>query len=235
MFKALILDTSFFVTDVAISVVTVVFRTYLVDQSMDHLSATLKRGGVKDLLAFFPPNKREGKHLEEHFKKEGLPQVADWWAKKQYAVVKEGIVKDLSEMLENDATPEQVNLLFFCGGMYRSCLVQVTTSIKSRQEESPIPESELIQCIWSGLMNSVDWNARPDQIEGLALREVTVCLNHLHKETSALLILIFRRNLRRFWSHFARAEKLRSLLLTLYRCIVMKILRLSKLSLRFSR
>ncbi|KAF8973283.1 hypothetical protein BDZ97DRAFT_1912836 [Flammula alnicola] len=121
--------------DVAINVVTIVFRTYLVDQSMDHLSATLKRGGIKDLLAFFPPNKREGKYLEEHFRKEGLPQVADWWAKKQYAVV--------------------------------------IAAIKSRQEESPIPESELIQCIWQGLMGSVDWSARPDQIEGLALREVT--------------------------------------------------------------
>ncbi|KAF5322456.1 hypothetical protein D9619_001797 [Psilocybe cf. subviscida] len=142
--------------DVSITVLTIVFRTYLVDQSMDHLSATLKRGGIKDLLAFFPPNRREGKHLEEHFKKEGLSQVADWWAKKQYAVVKEGIISDLSEMLENDAPAEQV-----------------VTSIKARQDESPIPEIELIQCIWSGLMGSVDWSARPDQIEGLALREVT--------------------------------------------------------------
>ncbi|KDR75907.1 hypothetical protein GALMADRAFT_248685 [Galerina marginata CBS 339.88] len=142
--------------DVAISVVTIVFRAYLVDQAMDHLSATLKRGGVKDLLAFFPPNKRDGKHLEEHFKKEGLTQVAEWWAKKQYAVVKESVIKDLSEMQEREDTPEQV-----------------IAAIKSRQEESPIPEAELIQCIWQGLLGSVDWSARPDQIEGLALREVT--------------------------------------------------------------
>lgn len=142
--------------DVAVSVVTIIFRSYLVDQSMDHLSATLKRGGIKDLLAFFPPNKREGKYLEEHFRKEGLPQVADWWAKKQYAVVKEGIIKDLSEMLEGEDTTEQV-----------------IAAIRTRQEESSIPESELILCIWQGLMGSVDWSARPDQIEGLALREVT--------------------------------------------------------------
>ncbi|KAH9485402.1 Basic leucine zipper and W2 domain-containing protein 2 [Psilocybe cubensis] len=142
--------------DVAINVLTVIFRAYLVDQSMDHLSAALKRGGIKDLLAFFPPNKREGKFLEEHFKKENLPQVAEWWAKKQYAVVKEGIIKDLSDMQDQQDTPEQV-----------------IAAIKSRQEESPIPEAELIQCIWQGLLGSVDWSARPDQIEGLALREVT--------------------------------------------------------------
>lgn len=88
--------------------ITLIFRAYLIDQSMDHLSSALKRGGIKDLLAFFPPNKREGKILEEHFRKEGLPQVADWWAKKQYAVVKEGIAKDLQELCERDETPEQV-------------------------------------------------------------------------------------------------------------------------------
>jgi len=142
--------------DVSISVLTIVFRSYMADQAMDHLSATLKRGGIKDLLAFFPPNKREGKYLEEHFRKENLPQVADWWAKKQYAVVKEGIIKDLSEMIEHDESTEHI-----------------IASIKLRQEESPIPESELVQCIWSGLMLNVDWSARPDQIEGLALREVT--------------------------------------------------------------
>ncbi|KAF8200823.1 armadillo-type protein [Pholiota molesta] len=116
----------------------------------------LKKGGVKDLLAFFPPNKREVKHLEEHFRKAGLPQVADWWAKKQYAVVKESIIKELTDALEREESPEQV-----------------ISAIKARQEESPIPEPELVQCIWQGLMGSVDWSARPDQIEGLALREVT--------------------------------------------------------------
>ncbi|KAF8906547.1 hypothetical protein CPB84DRAFT_1813797 [Gymnopilus junonius] len=142
--------------DVAINVLTLILRAYLVDQSMDHLSAALKRGGIKDLLAFFPPNKREGKYLEEHFKKEGLSQVAEWWAKKQYAVVKETIIKELSEMQEREDTPEQVIAV-----------------IKSRNDESPIPDTELVQCIWQGLMNSVDWSARPDQIEGLALREIT--------------------------------------------------------------
>jgi hypothetical protein len=95
--------------DVSVGVVTLVFRAYLVDQTMDHLSATLKRGGIKDLLAFFPPNKRDAKALEDHFRKEGLTQVAEWWAKKQYAVVKEGIVKDLREMGERDEPTEQVS------------------------------------------------------------------------------------------------------------------------------
>lgn len=81
---------------------------------MEHLSATLKKGGIKDLFAFFPPNKREAKFLEEHFKKAGIPQVAEWWAKKQYAVVKEGIIKELSETLEREESVEQVRKRALC-------------------------------------------------------------------------------------------------------------------------
>ncbi len=141
---------------------------------MEHLSATLKRGGIKDLLAFFPANKREGKNLEEHFKKSGLPQVAEWYAKKQYAVVKEGIVKDLQELCEREETPEQARLTAIASSRTLMFYLQIIAAIKSRQEATPIPDTELIQCIWQGLMASVDWSARPDQIEGLALREVGV-------------------------------------------------------------
>ena len=88
---------------------TLVFRAYLTEQSMDHLSAALKKGGIKDLLSFFPVNKRETKYLEDHFRKEGLPQVADWWTKKQYAALKETIIKEISEMIEREETTEQVN------------------------------------------------------------------------------------------------------------------------------
>lgn len=56
---------------------------------------------------------------------------------------------------------------------------QITAFIKTEQDERPLPEAELVQCIWQGLMASVDWSARPDQIEALALREVTVVMNLL--------------------------------------------------------
>jgi hypothetical protein len=51
---------------------------------------------------------------------------------------------------------------------------QIISAIQSKLEEQQLPETELIQSIWQGLMASVDWSARPDQIEGLALREVGV-------------------------------------------------------------
>src|ERR1700722_13435496 len=95
-----------------------VFRAYLVDQSMEHLSATLKRGGIKDLLLFFPPNKREDSILVAYFKAQGLPQVSEWWSKKQAAIVKESIIKDLKDMTDRDESADQVRFLF-CPGNWK--------------------------------------------------------------------------------------------------------------------
>ncbi|KAH9946977.1 eukaryotic translation initiation factor 5C [Amylocystis lapponica] len=141
--------------DVSVGVITLIFRAYLGDQAMDHLASTLKRGGIKDLIAFFPPNRREDKVLEEHFRKAGLPQVADWWTKRQFASLKEGVIRALREMLEQDVPH-----------------AEIVSTIKNRQEEQPLPETELVQCIWQGLIASVEWSARQDQNEALALREI---------------------------------------------------------------
>lgn len=107
----------------ALSVATTVFRAYLNDQSMDHLGAALRRGGIKDLLVFLPANKRDPKALEEHFKKEGLPQVADWFAKRQYAAAKDAIVKTLKELCEDESrSNDEVRQVFIAYVFFLTCL-----------------------------------------------------------------------------------------------------------------
>lgn len=75
---------------------------------MDHLSAALKRGGIRDLLVFFPATKRDAKALEGHFKAANLPQVADWYAKKQSVANKDGLIKELQELCEKEEPAEHV-------------------------------------------------------------------------------------------------------------------------------
>jgi hypothetical protein len=98
---------------VAADVIAIIFRTYLAEQSIDHLASNLKKGGVKDLLLFFPPNKREDKILDEFFRKQGLIQVADWWTKKKYAILKEEVIKAIKEQLEQGASNQDVRRLFY--------------------------------------------------------------------------------------------------------------------------
>ncbi|KAG9125200.1 hypothetical protein FRC07_008598 [Ceratobasidium sp. 392] len=143
-------------SDVSLNTITAIFRIVLADQSMDHLSGMLKKGGIKDVLLFFPANKRTANDFYTHFRGANLPQVADWYAKKQSSVLKTELVAQLKEMCESEESTESI-----------------IAAIKEHQSRSAIPEAELVQVIWQGLMASVDWSARPDQLEGLALREVS--------------------------------------------------------------
>ncbi|KAI6033005.1 hypothetical protein F5J12DRAFT_194174 [Pisolithus orientalis] len=141
--------------DTSITVLAIIFRAYLADQSMEHLATSLRRGNIKDLLIFFPPNRRDGKILDNFFRKENIPQVADWYTKRQQALAKEIIVSELKDLCAQDDSAETI-----------------ISSVQSKLEENPLPDTELIQCLWQGLMATVDWSARSDQIEGLALREI---------------------------------------------------------------
>ncbi|KAG8778362.1 hypothetical protein FRC12_025008 [Ceratobasidium sp. 428] len=142
--------------EVSLNTITTIFRVILADQSMDHLSGLLKKGGIKDILLVFPANKRTPNDLYTHFRAANLTQVADWYAKKQSSVLKTELVTQLKEMCESEESTESI-----------------IAAIKEHQSRSAIPEAELVQVIWQGLMASVDWSARPDQLEGLALREVS--------------------------------------------------------------
>ncbi|KAI0268643.1 eIF4-gamma/eIF5/eIF2-epsilon-domain-containing protein [Gloeopeniophorella convolvens] len=142
--------------DIAVNVLTAILRAYLAELSMEHLAGALKKGGIKDLLAFFPPNRRTAPVLDAHFRGAGLPQVADWWTRKQNALIREEIGKSIKEALDREDQS-----------------ADVVTAVRAIVEERPLPESELVSSLWQGLIAQVDWSARPDQIEGLALREVS--------------------------------------------------------------
>jgi hypothetical protein len=131
---------------------------------MEHLSSLLKKGGIKDLLLFLPVSKRTPNDLLAHFRDANLPAVADWYTKKQNSALKTELIAQLKEMCENEESTDAI-----------------IATIREHQSRSALPETELVQVIWQGLMASVDWSARADQIEGLALREVSVRLSRVRR------------------------------------------------------
>jgi hypothetical protein len=98
----------YYLIDISVNVLTVILRSYIAETPMDHVAGALKKGGIKDLLIFFPPNKRSDVLLDAHFRSAGLPQVADWWTRKQNARIKEEITKAIKEALERDDQPSDV-------------------------------------------------------------------------------------------------------------------------------
>ena len=94
--------------DLSVNVLTSILRGYLAETSMDHVAATLKKGGIKDLHSFFPANRRSDAVLDAHFRGAGLPQVADWWTRKQNALIKEDIGKAVKDAFEREDQPTDV-------------------------------------------------------------------------------------------------------------------------------
>lgn len=143
--------------DVAMNVITTIFRVYLTDQTMEHLAVNLKKGGIKDFLAFFPSNKRNAKTFDAHFRGAGLPQVSDWFMKRQTAAAKEALAQELKERFHAEETNEQI--------------IEV---VKEQQTNEGISDPDVVSTVWQVLMSLIDWNAvRPDQIESFAVREIS--------------------------------------------------------------
>ncbi len=76
---------------------------------MDHLTITLRKSGVNDLLLVFPQPKRDRAHLEAHFKKEGLPQIVDWYTKKVATAARDQIVARVREMIQGGESSDDVS------------------------------------------------------------------------------------------------------------------------------
>jgi len=140
----------------ALNLATSVFRTMLAEQNIESFATNLKKGNIRDLLLFFPPTKRDSKHLEAHFKAADLPQIVDWYLKRQNAIVKDAVTKHLKEMVSEEEDAEAM-----------------IEYLKTSQTEFTLPEPELVQCIWQAMMSGVDWSiARADQVESMTVKEV---------------------------------------------------------------
>jgi hypothetical protein len=94
---------------VSVSFLTSFFKQYLARQTIDQLGATIRRSGLKDILQIFPQQTRDRKHLEEHFKKEGIPQVNDWYAKLALGEVKEETITSIFRMINDEETNDAVS------------------------------------------------------------------------------------------------------------------------------
>lgn len=93
---------------VGLTFLTNFFRTYLAKQSIEHLSSNLRKSGLRDILAVFPTQIRDRAHLEAHFKKEGLPQIVDWYAKAALSEIRTETIGAVTRMINDEEANDQV-------------------------------------------------------------------------------------------------------------------------------
>lgn len=84
-------------------------KVYLAKQSVDQLGSTLRKGGLKDIALLFPHQIRTKQHIEEHFKKENLPQINEWYAKIATAENKDQTIANIERMITDEEGTEFVS------------------------------------------------------------------------------------------------------------------------------
>lgn len=95
----------------SINFFTLFCKAYLQTESIDHLSTSLRKGGVTDLEAFFPASRRDTASLSAYFKQAGLQGVIDFHLKQKSAHAKEDLLNRLKEYVADEADFDEVRLL----------------------------------------------------------------------------------------------------------------------------
>jgi hypothetical protein len=162
--------------DVSIDFITTFFKVFLQSQTIEQLGALLRKAGITDLLAFFPNTKRDRTHLEKHFKAHGLNSVVDYHTKKVNAAVKEEVVARLKEMIAEEESTEDVSwpCVLAIVSSVKSTFPQMLEYLKTKQAETKVSELDMINAIWLAIMDSIDWNAKPDQLDAIVVKHVNV-------------------------------------------------------------
>ncbi|GFZ45151.1 hypothetical protein JCM24511_02877 [Saitozyma sp. JCM 24511] len=142
--------------NVGLSFFTSFAKAYLSKQSVEHLGATLRRSGLRDIALLFPIQIRDKKHIEDHFKQAGLPQVVEWYGKMALAETKDETISSIERMLGDEESNEQI-----------------IEQLNAQQAEKPVPASDLTDWIWQGLVRTVDFSAKAEQAEQFLVQLIT--------------------------------------------------------------
>lgn len=61
--------------------------------------------------------------------------------------------------------------------------------VKAQQNETKVGEVDLLQAIWAAIMADVDWTAKPEQLEALALKNIKVSLPAIGRDFADIIDL----------------------------------------------
>lgn len=142
--------------DRAITFLDDVFKAYLVDGTIDTLGSSLRKGGIRDPLLFFPQQKRSQPGVvTNHFKSAGLPSVADYWSRRAAKDARDGVVARLGEM-RNDESSSSEDIVEF---------------LQEQRARTGLSMDDFVPIVFDGLAKSIQWSTRSDQVEGQAVKE----------------------------------------------------------------
>lgn len=102
----LLRTTQFIAT--SLNFLTKFLKAYLLTETIDHLSTSLRKGNVADLKLFFPPSRQSLAELQSYFRAEGLGPVLDFYTKQKSGQAKEETLFRLKELVAEESDNDEV-------------------------------------------------------------------------------------------------------------------------------
>ncbi|KAH8919527.1 ARM repeat-containing protein [Atractiella rhizophila] len=140
----------------ALRFITIYLRTYLKQETPEHMASSLRRTGNQNLLQFFPPAQQTSNDVATHFTNENLKPVVDFNHSILTSLAREEISTHLTEMFEHEEPHEDV-----------------INYIKTSKAKGPLTDNELLPLIWKALVNNVDLQAKPEQASDAIVKQVS--------------------------------------------------------------
>lgn len=141
----------------ALDFITVVFRSWVDNASMDSVNLTLRKGGVADrLLDFLPLAQRNRETFNSHFEKAGLSEIVKYQRQKETAQIKTEMGRWIKmHMEEEGGVPEMI------------------VELKEFVAKNELSEFDAVSVVFANIMaGGPDWNKKADLVQGQALLHI---------------------------------------------------------------
>eukprot|EP01134_Creolimax_fragrantissima_P006334 CFRG6334T1 len=128
--------------EMSLNFITIVFKTWLNNTTVESFSQVMRKAGLDDRLAdFFPAGKNNEEAIAKHFSEAGLPKIVEYYKQRQLSRVKILLRQDIKQKFE-DGAPQ----------------AEIISTIKDFQTRQNLNDEEMIGLIWYAMMATVDWN-----------------------------------------------------------------------------
>jgi hypothetical protein len=131
------------------------FKAYLAAESLDHLSASLRRGGVADLELFLPVNKQSPTEIANQLRAAGLGPLADNYVNIKSVQAKDELINRLRELVSDNADADEI-----------------VSYLESKAKSGVIPPAEFITLVWNGLLHDFDFDTKPEEISAKIISRI---------------------------------------------------------------
>lgn len=145
----------------ALEFITVMFRAWIQESSMDAITASLRKGGVSEmLLEFMPLAQRNKAAFNAHFEKEGLDEIVKFQRLKDTLMLKNEMGTWIKTHMDEEGTI--------------AAMIEGLTEFVST---NGLSEADAISVVWANVMaGGMDWNKKSDLLVGQALLHIKIYL-----------------------------------------------------------